>query len=332
MNVAALRAQVQSYPSEVVRMLNWDDLRIFLALARNPSLSVAAKAVGIDPTTLSRRLARLASSMDATLFEQSGGRHVLTERGIRLLASVERAEAAVLEGHEAALTGGFSGVIRIAAPESLSTWFLGPRLQSFQDANPKIMIDLISPSWYPDPLKREVDVAILPTRPVRGPLTAKRLVDVALHLYASHDYLDSHAPIRTSEDLAGHRFVGYVREMMPTSQAIEYSNKIVPGLVVAIRTTSMSVQTNLVASGAGIGLLPYYVGSRYPGLRQICEDEVQVSQSFWLVIREDVRKNPRVEAFVNWMTAMVRENKPFFGRPSNKPATPAPSEPQPAEA
>jgi DNA-binding transcriptional LysR family regulator len=292
-------------------MLNWDDLRIFLALARNSRLNTAASAVGIDATTMSRRLARLATSIDATLFEQSGGRHVLTERGLALLESAERAEAAVLEAQQAGARG-TSGVIRIAVAESLGTWFLGPRLRAFQDAHPEIMIDLISPSWYPDPLKREVDVAILTRRPARGPLTARKIVDFSLHLYASEEYLDKHPPVCTLEDLAGHRFVGYIREMMPHFDAIEYSNKIVPGLVLAIRTTSMSVQANLVVSGAGVGLLPYYVGIRYPGLKVVCPNEVDATQSFWLVVREDVRRNARVDAFVKWITAQVHENKSFF--------------------
>lgn len=294
-------------------MVVWDDLRILLALARNPSLRTAADMLNVDPTTVTRRLARLSETLDATLFERRGSFYYLTERGAEFLESVERAEASILEAFEVSTSGGLSGVIRIGAPESLATWFLGPLLPEFQEANPRVMVDLITPSWVPDPLKREVDVAILVERPVRGALTARKLAETTLQLYASESYLDRYPAINSLDDLVGHRYIGYVRGMPSSSQALEYTLRPLPGLVAGIRTTSMAVQANLVEAGKGMALLPYYAGTRIRGHRVVCPDEVRLKQSFWLVVRQDVRQSSRVTAFIKWLSLMIREHREFFG-------------------
>jgi DNA-binding transcriptional LysR family regulator len=298
-------------------LLNWDDVRIFLALARNPKLGAAAKALAIDPTTLSRRMARLAQSTNATLFEQHDGQQVLTQRGRELLSLAEKAEAAMLEVQEAKPKGEMAGLVRVAVPESFGMWFLGERIKAFQDAYPNIDVELISPSWYYSPLKREVDVAILSQRPVRGPLTTRRLVNTPMKLYASRAYLDAHPPIRTLEDLAGHRFVGYVRDILPSAQLDRWS-ELVPGINSNFRTTSIAIQAKAVASGAGLGVLPYYVGLDDPSLVPILSEEVRMVQGFWLVVREDVRYNGRIDVFVSWLVKLVRDNLAFFYEKGNE--------------
>lgn len=295
-------------------MLNWDDLRIFLALARNPSLKSAARIVGIDPTTMSRRLARLSDAMNATLFEQQGGQHVLTGRGAQLQAYAERAEAAMIEAAEAGISDESGGLLRLATPESFGAAFLAPRLKAFQDAHPRLMIDLISPSWYSDPLKREVDIAILPAQPERGPLRVRRLASTHVGLYASAAYLAAHPAIHTRDDLTGHRFIGYVRSVLPSDQ-LDYAEILIPGSTTILRTTSSTVQERLLESGAGLGLLPYFTGRANPRLVPLLEQEVRIVQSFWLAIREDVRHSSRVSEFLNWLTHAVRSDPGFFVEP-----------------
>lgn len=293
-------------------LLVWDDLRVFLALARNPSIGAAAGTLNIDPTTLIRRLARLSEALQTTLFEKRQGYYHLTEHGFQFLGSIEKVEAAILEGIDVSAPDSVSGVIRIAAPESLATWFLAPLLPDFQKAHPRVAVDLITPSWVPDPLKREVDVAILIERPVRGPLTARKLVETNLRLYASEAYLDRHPPINSMDDLAGHSYIGYVRGMSSSFQALEYTLQPFPGLVAGIRTTSMAVIANMVAEGKGIAMLTPYAANRIAGARVVCPDQVCMTQSFWLVVREDVRQSPRVVAFIDWLSDLIREHKAFF--------------------
>src|SRR3546814_1672015 len=175
-------------------LLNWDDVRTFLALARNPKLGTAAKTLGINATTLSRRISRLSQSNNATLFEMHGGEWLLTEAGERLLLLAERAEAAMLDIEETQQDEDMSGFVRVEVSESFGIWFLSERIKAFHDAYPNIVVELISPSWYFSPLKREVDMAVLPKRPQRGPLTTRSLADTILRLFASRSYLESTPP------------------------------------------------------------------------------------------------------------------------------------------
>lgn len=291
--------------------LNWDDVRTFLALARNSKLSSAAKLLGINATTLSRRIARLGHSSNATLFEMHSGEWLLTEAGEKLLALAERAEAAMLDIEESKPDEDMSGFVRVAVSESFGIWFLSERIKAFHDLHPNIVVEVISPSWYFSPLKREVDMAVLPKRPQRGPLTTRRLADANLGLFASPAYLEEHPPIETIGDLAAHRLVGFARNTLSKVQ-LDYWKKVLPESATAVRMSGIALQARATASGAGVGLLPCFVAQGDDRLVRILKDEVAINQSFWLVVREDVRHSRRVEAFVKWLVNQVQQDRAFF--------------------
>ncbi len=291
--------------------LNWDDVRTFLALARNSKLGSAAKLLGINATTLSRRIARLGQSSNATLFELHGGEWLLTEAGEKLLDLAERAEAAMLDIEESEPDEDMSGFVRVAVSEAFGIWFLSERIKAFHDLYPNIVVEIISPSWYFSPLKREVDMAVLPKRPQRGPLTTRRLADTNLGLFASRAYLDEHPPIERIADLGGHRLVGFARNTLSKVQ-LDYWKKVLPGAVIGIRMSGTAMQAHATATGAGIALLPCFVAEGDDRLVRVLKDDVAINQSFWLVVREDVRHNRRIEVFVKWLVNQVHEDRAFF--------------------
>lgn len=295
-------------------LLNWDDVRTFLALARNPKLGSAAKLLGINATTLSRRVARLGQSNNATLFEMHRGEWLLTEAGEKLLGLAERAEAAMLDIEESEPDEEMSGFVRIAVSESFGIWFLSERIKDFHAAYPNIVVEIISPSWYFSPLRREVDMAVLPKRPPRGPLTTRRLADTTLGLFASRDYLETHPPIEAVSDLSAHSLVGFARNTLSKAQ-LDYWEKILPNSTTGIRMSGLAMQAHAVASGAGVGLLPFYLVHYDDRLVPVLKKEVSINQSFWLVVREDVRHSRRIDAFVKWLVAKVKEDKMFFRDP-----------------
>lgn len=160
-------------------VLNWDDLKIFLAVARARKLSSAARTLGIDATTVSRRIERLAADLQTTLFEPSAGGQTLTEAGGRLLAHAEAIERAALAAR--ADVGGerglLSGVVRVSVAEGFGTWIIARHLGAFRKANPEIIVELIASSGFLNPSKREADLAVMLARPTSGPLLARRLGD-----------------------------------------------------------------------------------------------------------------------------------------------------------
>lgn len=291
--------------------LNWDDVRTFLALARNSKLGVAAKILGINATTLSRRMQRLGQANNATLFEMHSGEWLLTDAGEKLLAQAERAEGAMLDIEESEPDEEMPGFVRVAVPESFGIWFLSERIKAFHDTYPNIIVELISPSWYFSPLKREVDMAILPTRPERGPLTTRRLAETKLRLFSSKAYLKSHPSIENVSDLVEHSLVGFSRNIISKARLDQWQ-KILPDSQPDIRMSGIAMQAHAVANGAGIGLLPVFIGVEDERLLPVLKEEVSINQNFWLVVREDVRYSRRIEVFVNWLVEQVQADRAFF--------------------
>jgi DNA-binding transcriptional LysR family regulator len=283
-------------------MFDWDDLRIFLAVARARRVAPAARALGIDPTTIGRRLARLEGQLNAPLLETVGGERRLTERGSALFSHAETIESAALAamGDVTGDSSSLSGQVRLSVAEGFATWVLAPELPAFHRANPDIQLDLITASGFLNPSKREADMAVMLARPRKGRLVAAKLGDYRLSLYAANAYLEERGEPRAVDELRGHSLIGYVPEFI-YSPELDYLSEIGIGLEPAIRSTSINVQHRIIASGTGIGALPRFIGDRDAGLRPILRDSVEIRRSFWLVTHSDVRRLARIDAVGKWL-------------------------------
>lgn len=283
-------------------MFDWDDLRIFLAVARARRMAPAARALAIDPTTIGRRIARLQEELGSPLFETIGGERRLTERGQTLLIHAETIESAALAaaGEITGEAGRLSGQVRLSVAEGFATWILAPALPEFHRANPAIQLDLITASGFLNPSRREADIAVMLARPRRGRLVAAKLGDYRLRLYASQTYLHDRPAPAALDDLAGHDLIGYVPEFI-YSPELDYLGEIGAGLEPVARSTSINVQHRMIANGAGIGILPAFMGDRDAGLVPLLVGEIELSRSFWLVTHSDTRQLPRIEAVVRWL-------------------------------
>ena len=283
-------------------MFDWDDLRIFLAVARARRVATAARSLTVDPTTIGRRLARLSEQLNATLFETVRGERLLTERGQTLFGHAEAIESAALAalGEVTGDSQSLSGHVRLSVAEGFATWVLTPELPAFHRANPEIQLDLITASGFLNPSKREADMAVMLARPRKGPLVAAKLGDYRLRLYAAASYLDGKAEPRAVDELRDHSLIGYVPEFI-YSPELDYLSEIGAGLEPSIRSTSINVQHRLVASGTGIGVLPRFIGDRDPALRSVLADTIEIRRSFWLVTHSDTRRLARIEAVGKWL-------------------------------
>lgn len=287
-------------------MFDWDDLRIFLAVARARKMAPAARALGIDATTIGRRLSRLAEALGADLFETAGGERSLTERGQALFRHAESIESAALAAMED-VTGqqrSLSGQVRLSVAEGFGTWILAPGLAAFHAQHPGIRLDLITASGFLNPSKREADMAVMLARPQRGHLSVRRLGDYRLHLYASADYLARSGTPQDRAALRRHVLVGYVPEFI-FSPELDYLGEVEPGLEAGLRSTSINVQHRIVAEGAGIGVLPDFIGSRDARLIPLMRNDIEIVRSFWLVTHQDLRRLARIDAVAQWLQARV---------------------------
>lgn len=286
--------------------LNWDDLRIFLAAARSQTLAAAAQTVGIDATTVSRRIDRLAADLGSTLFDQTSSGQTLTPSGQALLAHVEAMENSALSARADVMgeRGLLAGVVRVSVAEGFGTWIIARHLSPFKRANPDIVVELIASSGFLNPSKREADVAVMLAQPTSGPLVVRRLADYHLGLYATQAYLDGAPPLRDRADLRQHVLIGYVPDLIYAPE-LDYIAEIRPGTAPDIRSTSINAQHALTVSGAGLCVLPRFVGAQDQRLVAVLPDAVALTRSFWLVVHKDARRLARVDAFVEWMAALV---------------------------
>lgn len=292
-----------------MQVTDWSDYQAFLAIARAGQLARAAQVMGVDATTMGRRLRRLEARLGATLFEQTREGQVLTEAGEALLARVEAmAQAAAGIGEGAGASGGLSGTLRISVSEGFGTWFLPPLLPDFARAHLVLTIDLVASSGFLSPSKREADIAVTLSRPKAGPVIARKLSDYALRLYASRPYLaDAGMPARAAELAQGHRLVGYIPDLLYAPE-LRYLDELHPGLAATLRSSSINAQHRLVAAGAGMGVLPCFIGDADPALVPVLPER-RILRSFWIVTHKDTHNLARVRAGKDWLAEVVQHGR-----------------------
>jgi DNA-binding transcriptional LysR family regulator len=284
--------------------MDWDNLRFFLELARSGTLVSAARRLGVDHTTVARRIQALEKEVGSALFAREAGGHRLTEAGRRLQPQVEAMESAFLAVESAAPAAreGLSGLVRIGATEGFGTVVLAPRLARFATAHPQLVIDLLAMPRLVHLSRREADIVISLERPARGPVVVTKLTDYTLRLYASAEYLGAHPKIRTREDLRGHTFISYVDDLL-FSKELQYLDELYRPDAFALRSTSVLAQYEATAAGAGIAVLPAFVADRDKSLRVVLQEQARFTRTFWMSMPAENKHLARMQAV--W--AFVRE-------------------------
>ncbi|HBS98833.1 LysR family transcriptional regulator [Salipiger marinus] len=285
---------------------NWDDLRIFLAVARGESLSAAARLLRMDPATVGRRVARLEQGLGHPLFGKSPQGYALSEAGARLLAHAEAAEQALGQGVQAlrGAEGTLSGQIRIGAPDGCANFLLPQVCAAISADNPDLDLQIVALPRVVNLTRREADMAIAVSAPSAGRLLVQKLSDYRLHLAASRDYLARHPPIRSRADLQGHRIVGYIPDMI-FDKELDYLADL--GLDrVRLASNSVAVQFHWLRLGAGLGIVHDFALPAAPGLVRVLPDEVALTRSFYLVRHVDDRRLDRLNRFAAALAEGVR--------------------------
>ena len=288
-----------------VRM-NWDDVRIFLSVARQESLSAAAKLLRLDPATLGRRIARLEREMDAVLFVKSPQGYVLTPAGEHLRTHAEAADQP-MTGALSEVRGadeGLTGTIRLGAPDGCATVLLPHVIRAIVEATPGLSVQIVALPRVFNLSKREADMAIAVSRPRAGRLRLQKISDYSLHLAASAAYLDRHGPITSRDDLKHHNLVGYIPDMI-FDRELDYLSEL--GLeTVHMASNLVSVQLGLLRAGAGIGVVHDFALKDAPELQAILPESVELTRTFWLIRHADDARVERLNRFAQALTEGMR--------------------------
>lgn len=294
--------------------LNWDDLKFFLEVARTRKASNAARRLGVDYTTVSRRITSLETAMGTLLFEKSRTTgFILTAEGQRLLGYAESIESTLHMACEQVSGSGvaLSGHIRMGCTEGFGSFFITPQLSHFVDAYPAISVDILPLPHFISLSKREADVVIALERPEHGPYVCCKLCDYRLQLYATQAYLDRHPPIRHGRDLAGHRFISYVDDLAFSPELLYLAN-LLPNASAGLRSTSVIAQYVAARQGHGMAILPCFLAAQADDLVPVLAGEISVTRQFWMYCREDLRKLKRINLLWDYIREVTELNAPFL--------------------
>ncbi len=285
---------------------NWDDLRLFLAVAREQSLSAAGKLLRLDPATLGRRMSRLEKSLQTGLFVKSPQGYALTDAGVQLLARAEAAEQAmrIASAGVAAPSDRLSGQIRLGAPDGCANFLLPQVCARIVTDNPDLDIQIVALPRVFNLSRREADMAIGVSAPTAGRLLVQKITDYHLHLAASESYLAAHPAIASVDDLAAHRLVGYIPDMI-FDRELDYLAELGVSRV-PLASNSVSVQVQMIRQGGGVGVVHDFCLPAAPGIRLILEDAVSLTRSFYLIRHMDDQRNLRLTRFAEMLSAGLR--------------------------
>ncbi|MBA9031403.1 LysR family transcriptional regulator [Rhizobium leguminosarum] len=292
--------------------MNWDDVRIFLAVARTGQILAASKRLGLNHATLSRRLTSLEEALKTRLFIRRTNGCELTAEGEMFLASAERMETEMLAaqaslGHT---DTAIAGTVRVGAPDGFGVSFLAPRMGRLIERHPELKIQLVPVPRSFSLSQREADIAITLERPEQGRLVSSKLTDYTLGLYASHDYLGSQGTPGDIDALKAHPRIGYVEDLIFTA-SLNFSGEVMRSWDASFEISTAIGQTEAVRSGAGIGILHDYIARQYPELQRILP-EVSIRRAYWTTYHETARDLMRVRSVADFLQELVSAERHIF--------------------
>jgi DNA-binding transcriptional LysR family regulator len=294
-------------------MLSSDDLRLFLAVIREGNMLAAARRVGIDHSTVARRITQLERTLGARLFDRSPRGVTPTASAYALVGPAERVESELLGamGSVAGADSAIEGTVRLATPEAFASHLIAPNVAALRDLHPALTLELASESRAASLSRREADIAVMLKPPPKGRLITRKLVDYRLGLYGSRAYLDRHGLPATRNDLGGHAFVSYIEELAGFPEMIAL-DQILPGATIAFRSSSSAAQHAAVVAGTGLGVLHVFAATADKRLVRILPSEVEVWRSYWLVMHADMQRLPRMRAVIDFIEGIAAPMRDRF--------------------
>lgn len=284
-----------------------DDLLFLLELARTGRLVDAANRLGVEHTTVSRRIGALEKAVGRRLVHRAANRWLLTDDGERLLTQAETVESAMHEAAELRVSGrggSLGGTVRAAAPDGFGCTVVAQALAELQQAHPRLEIELTTATRRFDVTYKDYDLSITLQQLTSRRLFVQHLTDYMMELYATSHYLEEHAPITGRDDLASHTFVWYVESLLGVPELDVFEDYVVARRPI-LRSPNIYAQLSFVLANAGIGLLPRFLAREHPELIPVLPERVSVRQTMWLVVRRESMNLARVQAAIKHLKARV---------------------------
>jgi DNA-binding transcriptional LysR family regulator len=296
------------------RPLDWNDLRCFVAIARHGSTIAAARALGVDPSTVQRRTAELERAIGQPLVRRHPTGYRLTGFGESVLGHAEQVVQAVLafEREVAARGREAVGVVRVTCPEPIVARLVASGLfERFHARHPRLRVEFVASDRYLDLAKGEVDVALRSGDTDDGALVGRRIGDSLWAVYASRDYaaraglpdgveaLASHPIVALDETMAGHRLSAWLRAALPEARIVARNGSVL-GMVASVR------------AGVGVGALPVALGDAEPDLVRAFGPVPGLTRIWRMLTTPELRRTPRVSAFFDFVVDEIDALRPVI--------------------
>ncbi len=291
-----------------------DDLLVLLAVGRSGRFVTAAEELGINHTTISRRIAALEQTLGGRVLTRVTGGWELTDLGRAALAAAEAVESAV-KSLAADAGGNLEGVVRVSATDGFSAYIAAPAAAEVQRRHPKISVEIVATTRRASQQRSGLDLEIVVGEPQVHRATATHLADYCLGLYGSREYLREHGAPATIDDLARYPLVYFIDSMLQVDD-LDLASSFVPAMRESVTSTNVFVHVEATRAAAGLGLLPCFMADRHADLVRVLADSVTVTLGYWLVARTETLRRPEVAAVVTAIRAMVADRRDtLLGRP-----------------
>ena len=290
-------------------MLDWDDLKFVLAVARCGAALSASYGLNVNQTTVTRRIARIEVALGSPLFERHQNGHQLTDIGRRVAEAAEAIERQVrnIESDVAATRRLVSGLVRFTCPEPVASHMVAPWLREFRKLHPDVRIEVINADAMLDLGKGEADVAMrFGAEPKGAGVVARRLPDRLWAPYCSRVYARERGMPGSPEDMRNHALVGLEGAMARLPSSLWFEALVGPERI-PLRCNSLSNLVQTVRAGLGIAMLPCSIGETQPELIRCMPPIPELNAQTWLIVRGEMRVAPHVRAFVDFLVARLDE-------------------------
>jgi DNA-binding transcriptional LysR family regulator len=287
------------YSAAIMQHINWDNLRYVLVVANKGSIAAAARELGVNRTTVLRRINTFQDNLNCRIFDRGDSGYVLTPEAEKMIDAAREVENTLfnmqrqIAGHELKL----EGELRVTTTDTFMLSLLGPHLASFQQTHPHIVVEVLMTNNVLDLNRRDADVAIRPTRSPDAGLVGRRLCDVDFGIYATPQLLQW----VDRKQIFDARWIGFVDDIMQTPIGAWFSNAIDIGHI-CLRCDSFVAVRVAAEAGIGLALLPRLLGDSSAELERLEVDTSQLTVGLWALAHPDLVRSARVHAFIEHLS------------------------------
>jgi DNA-binding transcriptional LysR family regulator len=303
--------------------VNPDDLLVLLAVSRTARFTAAAQALGLNHTTVSRRIASLEKALGGRVLARAPGGWELTDLGAQAVQAAEQVEAVVgALGPAGRAPDPITGVVRMTATDGFSAYIAAPAVARLRRDHPGLSVEVVTMTRRALQQRSGLDIEVVVGEPQVHRAEAMRLGEYMLGMYASRAYLAEHGTPATVAELNDHPLVYFVDSMLQVDD-LDAPRRLVPAMRDGLTSTNVFVHVEATRAGAGIGFLPCFMGDLHPDLVRLLPAEIAELLPYWMVLRPDSLRRPAVAAVVQALREQMAEHREWLlGRGKTSPAAP----------